>query len=85
MIRQPEASSKVGERLQWLSGHKVRVRLRYAELGQLGSEEFVATYIDTAPMGRVYFFIFQAGNKRRLVQTEHVVEMATVEDQAEDA
>jgi len=74
----PQSSSKVGERLLWLSGKSVRVRLRYAELGQLGSEEFVATYVDCHPMGRGYFFVFEVGGKRRVTQTEHVVEMVEV-------
>lgn len=59
----------------WLSGRTVKVRLRYAELGQLGSEEFTATYQDCHPLGRCYFFVFVVGGKRRVVQTEHVVEM----------
>lgn len=74
----PQASSKVGERMMWLSGRNVRVRLRYAELGQLGSEEFVAQYEDCHPMGRSYFFVFSVGGKRRVIQTEHVVEMSEV-------
>lgn len=74
----PQSSSKVGERLMWLSGRNVKVRLRYAELGQLGSEEFVATYQDCHPMGRGYFFVFSTGGKRRIIQTDHVVEMVEV-------
>lgn len=77
-IATPQSSSKVGERLLWLSGRSVRVRLRYAELGQLGSEEFVATYEDCHPMGRGYFFVFSVGGKRRVINTEHVVEMNEV-------
>ena len=74
----PEASSKVGERLLWLSGHKVKVRLSYAELGQLASEEFVATHKDTYPLGREYFFCFEVVGKNRIVRTTAVVEMCEV-------
>jgi hypothetical protein len=76
--QKPDASSKVGERMMWLSGSKVRVRLAYAELGQLGSEEFVATYKDTYPLGREYFFSFEVGGKARIVRTTAVVEMTEI-------
>lgn len=71
-----QSSNKVGERFLPLSGRNLHVRLRYAELGQLGSEVFYSTYIDTIPAGRAYFFVFETGGKRRLIQTEHVVEMS---------
>lgn len=74
----PQAASKVGERLLWLSGKRVKVRLAYAELGQLGSEEFVALYRDCHPMGRSYFFVFSVGEKRRVIQTNHVVELTEI-------
>lgn len=57
----------------------VKVRLSYAEIGQMGSEEFTGVYEDTLPLGRAYFFVFAVGRQKRLVQTSHVVEM-TVED-----
>jgi len=78
MENKPEASSKVGERLMWLSGKKVRVKMNYSELGQLGSEEFTATYKDTYPLGREYFFSFEVGGKSRIVRTTAIVEMVEV-------
>lgn len=82
-VTTPETSSKVGERLLWLSGRRVSVRLSYAELGQLGSETFVATYMDTLPLGRGYFFVFEVAGKRRVVRTESVVEMAEITEAAD--
>lgn len=69
--------SKVGERLQWLVGRKVTVRVAYAELGQLGSETFRAVYQDTVPLGREYFFIFNIAGRHRLIRTSAVVEIDT--------
>jgi|WetSurMetagenome_2_1015567.scaffolds.fasta_scaffold612739_2 hypothetical protein len=88
MIEKPntlkqETVSKVGERLGWLTGRKVRVRLAYGELGQLGSEEFIAVYMDTLPLGREYFFSFKSGGKNRLVRTTSVVEIIEVNAQEE--
>jgi hypothetical protein len=74
-MNNPESSSKVSERLLWLSGKQVSVRLSYVELGQINSEEFVATYRDTLPMGRAYFFVFEVGGRNRLVRTENVIDM----------
>lgn len=42
--------SKVGERLEWLVGKKVIVRVAYAEIGQLGGEIFRAVYEDVLPL-----------------------------------
>lgn len=73
--------SKVSERLAWLVGKKVTVRVVYAEIGQLGGETFEAVYQDTVPLGREYFFIFNISGKHRLIRTTAVVEI--VERQAE--
>lgn len=72
-----EAGSKVGERLDWLRGQMVTVRVVYAELGQVGGDTFTAIYEDTVPLGREYFFIFNASGQRRLIRTTSVVEIAT--------
>lgn len=74
----PLASSKVSERMLWLSGKNVKVKLCYAELGQMGSEEFVAAYHDCLPMGAAYFFVFSVGGRRRMVKTTAVLEMAEI-------
>lgn len=73
-----ETGSKVGERLEWLQGQMVRVRVAYAELGQVGGDTFTATYEDTVPLGREYFFIFNASGQRRLIRTSSVVEIMTL-------
>ena len=54
--------SKVSERLDWLRGRKVVVRVRYAEIGQLGEETFSGVYEDTLLLGREYFFLFSIGS-----------------------
>lgn len=69
--------SKVGERLQWLQGSVVTVRVAYAEIGQIGSETFKAVYEDTVPLGREYFFVFNVSGRRRLIRTSAVVEIST--------
>jgi hypothetical protein len=77
--------SKVSERLDWLRGHKVLVRVTYAEIGQVGGERFKAVYEDTVPLGRQYFFVFSIAGRRRLVSTTAVVEIETDGDVAEAA
>jgi len=72
----PGTASKVSERLGWLQGKKVSVRICYSEIGQLGGESFVALYEDTVPLGREYFFVFSVSGKRRLVRTSSVVEIS---------
>lgn len=69
--------SKVGERLQWLVGHNVTVRVAYAEIGQEGADTFAAVYEDTLPLGREYFFVFNVAGRRRLIRTSAVVEIIT--------
>ena len=69
--------SKVSERLDWLRGHKVAVRVAYAESGQLAGEQFKAVYEDTVPLGREYFFVFNVAGRRRLVRTSSVIEIET--------
>ncbi len=74
--------SKLGERLEWLIGKKVTVRVAYAEIGQLGGETFHAVYEDVVPLGREYFFVFNVAGKRRLCRTSSVVEIAEREGDA---
>jgi hypothetical protein len=69
--------SRVSERLEWLRGCKVTVRLTYPEIGQLGGEQFKAVYEDTLPLGRAYFFVFSVAGRRRLVSTTSVIEIET--------
>ena len=72
--------SKVGERMEWLSGKRVTVRVAYAEIGQVGSETFHGVYEDVVPLGREYFFVFNIAGRRRLVRTSSVVEIAEAAD-----
>lgn len=78
-------ASKVGERLAWLQGRIVEVRVAYAEIGQLGGETFRAVYEDTVPLGREYFFVFSVAGRRRLIRTSTVVEIAEQGDAPEVA
>lgn len=75
MKEESGTTNKVGERVSFLVGRKVCVRVAYGELGQLGSEEFTATYKDTYPMGREYFFCFVCGGRHKLVRASSVVEI----------
>ena len=70
-----DSVSKVAERLTWLEGQSVTVRVCYAEIGQLGGEVFDAIYRDTLPLGREYFFVFEVDGLSRLVRTPSVVEV----------
>lgn len=72
---QSNTLSKVGERLSWLTGRKVTVRVTYREIGQLGGETFSGVYEDTLPLGRAYFFVFNIAGRRRLITTTSVVEI----------
>ena len=72
----PEPSSRVAERLGWLIGTTVRVRVSYPEFGKVRTEEFLAVYHDTLPVGGVYFFVFEMAGKRRLIRTDDVLEIS---------
>jgi hypothetical protein len=69
------AESKVAERLTWLVGKRVSVRVSYAESGQTAGEEFVGIYRDVLPLGREYFFVFEWNNTERIIRTTSVVEL----------
>lgn len=73
------SGSKVSERLAWLDGRHVSVRVTYAEIGQLGGEQFNAIYRDVVPLGREYFFVFEVAGRRRLIRTGSVVEIIETE------
>ena len=71
----PNTQSKVSERIEWLEGSKVTVRLAYAEIGQVNGESFEAVYMTTVPLGREYFFVFSISGKRRLIRCSSVIEV----------
>jgi hypothetical protein len=68
-----QSTSIVSERLTWLIGRNVRVKLQTSAGGQ--SEEFTATYEDCLPVGRGYFMVFMVKEKRRLVQSSYVTQV----------
>ena len=68
-------TSKVGERVAFMRGKRVTVRLSYAELGKLTEEAFESTLEDVIPLGREYFFVFVTGSKNRLVRCSSVIEV----------
>lgn len=70
-----DVESVVADRLSWLEGHKVRVRVSFVEPGQLSQEVFEGEYTNTLPMGREYFFVFKVSGHMRLVRTSSVLEM----------
>lgn len=70
-----ESGSKVSNRLAWLEGQRVYVRMSYADTGQVTTSAFEATYLDTLPMGRSYFFVLSVDGARHVVRTENVVSM----------
>lgn len=70
------SASKVSERLEWLEGKTVCVRFAPDSAGALTGETFIATYVDTLPMGREYFFVFDTPEGKRLIRTSSVVELA---------
>ena len=73
--------TSVSERLAWwLEGAHCLVRVAYAEIGQVGGEQFHAIYRDVVPLGREYFFVFEVAGRRRLVRTSSVVEIAATDD-----
>ena len=75
MERLDNSGSKVADRIAFLVGHHVTVRVTYAESSGIGGETFNAIYRDTLPMGREYFFVFEVSGKARLVRTTAVVEV----------
>lgn len=74
--------SKVSERLLWLKGKRVAVRVAYAEIGQMGGESFNALYEDVLPLGREYFFVFRVSNARVLIRTSTVIEVREIDSDA---
>lgn len=67
--------SKVAERLEFLAGAEVEVRVAYIEAASNQTETFRATYEDCVPMGREYFYLFGVSGKTRLVRTSSVIEI----------
>jgi hypothetical protein len=74
------SSNRIADRLAWLQGKRVTVRVSYADSGQLSAEEFVGIYRDVVPMGREYFFVFEWNNTERLIRTSSVVEIVAMGD-----
>ena len=68
-----QPASIVSERLTWLIGRNVRVKLQTSKDGQ--SEDFTAIYEDCLPVGRGYFMVFVVKKKRRLVQSSYVTQL----------
>jgi hypothetical protein len=71
--RQPQSTSIVSERLTWLIGHKVRVKVRANSDGQ--SEDFTGNYEDCLPVGRAYFMVFMVKGLRRMLQSDYIVQI----------
>ena len=75
-IAKTPAASKVSERLEWLVGKRVFVRVGHSDSGQPGGETFHATYIDVVPLGREYFFVLQQSSVTRMIRTSSVIELS---------
>lgn len=79
---EPQGQSRVSERVDFLRGKRVEVRVAYAEIGQIGGETFEAVYVDTVPMGREYFFHFDVGRGlSRLIRTSSVISITEISAQ----
>lgn len=78
MSAEKNVQSRVGERVEFLQGKIVRVRVAYAEIGQLGGELFDALFRDCIPLGREYFFVLEVSGKSRLVRTSAVIELSEI-------
>jgi hypothetical protein len=76
MKKKSNTKSVIAERLDWLEGKDVRIRVR-SESGE-EPEQIVAIYLDTLPVGRAYFFKLKVGGVIHLIQTEQVVEVREV-------
>ena len=80
MAKGMRSVSVVSDRLAWLTGQAVIVKVAAAEyLGIDQPHEFAAVYLETLPMGSAYFFRFKLSTgATRLIRTNSVVEINTV-------
>jgi hypothetical protein len=77
-LPEKNVQSRVGERVEFLQGKKVRLRVAYAEIGQLGGETFDAIFRDCIPLGREYFFVLEVSNATRMIRTSAVIEICEI-------
>ncbi len=76
--------SRVTERLAFLIGKRVRVRVWWNSEAQAASpagDLFVATFIDCLPVGRDYFLVFETNGRprRTIIKSSAVLQIEEVE------
>lgn len=73
--------SVVKERVSFLVGKLVRVRVWWSQEGQQaspGGDLFDAVLVDLVPVGRDYYFVFETSGKRSVIKTAAVLQMSEV-------
>jgi hypothetical protein len=71
--------SIVKERVGFLIGRKVVVRVWWSQEGQQSSPSgdlFDAILVDCIPIGRDYYFVFEANGKRSIIKTAAVLQIS---------
>lgn len=84
-IKKEDGSSKVSDRMAWLAGKAVKVKVKLEVDGEWTHETFLAQYLDCYPMGRGYFFVFLVDESRRLVATDQVIEILELQGNKQEA
>ena len=76
-MRTKSKKSLVADRLAYFEGKNVSVKIR-SEIGSK-PEEFKAIYRSTHPFGRIYLMEFIAGGKKRVIQSESLLEISEID------
>ena len=76
MMRAKEKSNVTAERLEWMRGKEVDVRIVYYEEGAPCGEAFAGVYVDAVRLGEAVFLLVQIGHVLRAVNTKSIVDFS---------
>ncbi len=69
-----EKSNVTAERLEWMRGKEVEVRIMYYEESVSRGEVFTGVYVDAVRLGEAAFLLVQIGHVLRAVNTKSIVD-----------
>lgn len=72
-MKRPDQKSIVAERLASFAGKTIALRVSWDP-----RSDVVGQYIDVKPIGRPYFIVLLVADRERLINIEHVLEIAEV-------
>jgi hypothetical protein len=72
-MKRSDQKSIVAERLASFVGKSIALRVAWDPRADV-----VGEYVDVKPIGRPYFVVLRVGDRERLINIEHVIEIAEV-------